>query len=71
LKDKARVALWEVHPDHPKSTQYPAGGEIFVTGEGEHKVAETPGVLRALREEKIVKAGGEMAGAKKVEPPVR
>lgn len=58
LKDKARVALWEKHPAHPKSQQFPEGGEIFIADDQEHKVAETPAVLGAIREEKLVRAGG-------------
>ena len=43
LREQNRVALYEVHPDHPD-------GEVAIDGAdaGPHEVAETPGVLDAL-----------------------
>jgi hypothetical protein len=56
LEDKSKVALWERHKDHPN-------GEIFIADDKEHQVAETPAVKLALKEEKLVKVGGEFAAA--------
>jgi hypothetical protein len=47
LADKTRVALWEVHPDHPD-------GEVFIADDKEHKVAETTRVTAALRGGQLV-----------------
>lgn len=48
-KQDDRVALWEVHPDHPD-------GEIFVTGNGEsYKVALTPMVKSRLNDGKLIR----------------
>ena len=63
-----KVALWEVHPDHP-------GGEVFVVTsaptadvpepkEKVVEVAETPKVLNALKEGQIVKVGNGVAATK-------
>lgn len=43
LREQNRVALYEVHPDHPE-------GEIAIDGAdaGPHEVARTPSVLDAL-----------------------
>lgn len=60
LKDTSRVALWERHADHP-------GGEIFVADDKEHQVAETPAVVLAIKEDKLVKVSGEFAAAPKQE----
>lgn len=48
------VALWEKNPAHPDQDNG-AKGEIFVTGDKTFQVAETPEVLGALRDERIVK----------------
>lgn len=56
LPDKNRVALWERDERHP-------GGEIFIADDKEHRVAETPAVLLAIKEDKLVKVSGEMAAA--------
>lgn len=46
-REDDQVALWERHPDHP-------GGEVFVTGEREVKVAKTSGVMRQLSRHQLV-----------------
>lgn len=53
-----KVALWERHPAHPKSKQYPEGGEIFVADDQVHEVAETPAVLLAIKDDKLVRVEG-------------
>lgn len=45
-----RVALWQVHPDHP-------GGEVFVVGDKGVKVAETDAVKEAIKDGKLVQVG--------------
>jgi len=53
---KDRVALYDVHPDHPPSPGRPDGGEIWITANEPrepHTVAETPDVLLALRDERL------------------
>lgn len=48
-KQDDRVALWEVHPDHPD-------GEIFITGNGKsYKVALTPMVKSRLNDGKLIR----------------
>lgn len=46
--DNNKVALWEQHPDHPH-------GEIYVVGDAEVEVAETPRVFEALRDNRLIK----------------
>lgn len=58
-KDGNQVALWDRHPDHP-------GGEIFVSGPAVVEAAETPGVLRALADKRIVQVQPKVAKAKEV-----
>ena len=53
LEDTTRVALWEVHPDHP-------GGEVFIAGEESHHVAETRRVREALRAGRLAQVAAEM-----------
>jgi hypothetical protein len=50
LKDKSKVAFFEIHKDHP-------GGEVLVTGEGEFQVARTRQVVWAIGKDKIVEVG--------------
>lgn len=45
--DSPTVALWERHPAHP-------GGEVWLTGPGEFKVAVTPAVEARLRNGRLV-----------------
>lgn len=48
-KQDDRVALWEVHPDHP-------GGEIFIKGDGRsYRVALTPMVQSRLNDGKLIR----------------
>lgn len=54
--DNNDVALWEKHPDHPEE-------EIFVAGEVEVEVAETPRVLRAIAEGWLVKVEAKKSGS--------
>jgi hypothetical protein len=65
-RDDQTVALWDVHPDHPESDQYPDGGEIFVINDGVvWEAALTPAVSGALRDGTLVEAkGGEHPAAK-------
>lgn len=49
-RDDGRVALWEKHPDHPAPTH-----EVFVAGDDEVEVAETPRVLRAIGDGDLVR----------------
>lgn len=51
------VALWDRHPDHP-------GGEVFVSGDAVVEAAETPGVLRALADKRIVQVQPKATKAK-------
>ena len=53
LQDKARVALWEVHPDHPD-------GEVFIADRESHQVAETRRVREALRAGRLAQVAAEM-----------
>jgi hypothetical protein len=46
------TALWEVDPAHP-------GGEAFIAGPGSVEVAETAGVMGALRDDKIERVRSE------------
>ena len=55
LPDKSRVAIWERHPDHPKTEKFPDGGEIFISDDKEHEVAETAKVKRFIRDGILVK----------------
>jgi len=59
LANKSQVALWERDERHPKSDRYPDGGEIFIADDNEYSVAETPAVLLAIKDDKLVKVGGE------------
>lgn len=58
LTNKSQVALWEKHPDHPKSDRFPEGGEVFIADDKEHQVAETPAVLLAIKDDRLELAGG-------------
>lgn len=68
LTNPAQVALWERHPAHPASEQFPNGGEIFIADDKEHQVAETPAVNLAIKDDKLVKVdGGAQMAADKLE----
>jgi len=66
LKDKNQVALWERDERHPKSDRFPDGGEIFIADDKEHQVAETPAVVLAIKDDKLVRVegGAQVAAAK-------
>jgi hypothetical protein len=70
LDDTSKVALWERHPAHPKSDQFPGGGEIFIADDQEHQVAETPAVLLAIKDDKLVRieGGSQVATPKENKP---
>ena len=42
-----RVAVWERNPDHPT-------GEIYIASAGTYAVAQTAGILSALREGSLI-----------------
>jgi hypothetical protein len=71
LANKAQVALWEQNVAHPKSDRFPDGGEIFIADDKEHSVAETPAVVLAIKDDKLVKVGGDsqIAAAPKSDAP--
>lgn len=50
--DDERVALWEVHPDHPE-------GEVYIAGELVVQVARTAEVERHLRSGDLVEVAAE------------
>lgn len=55
---KGRVALWEVDPQHPKSDEFPEGGEVFIAGDKVVKVATTSKVNLRLRNDQLVQVDG-------------
>ena len=64
LPDKIRVALWEVHPDHP-------GGEVYIADDQAHEVALTRRVQAALGRGWLVEASETpetLMNAAEVEP---
>lgn len=44
-----RVALYEQSPDHPRTEEFPEGGEAFVAGPEPVLVGKTPQVVLMLR----------------------
>lgn len=71
LANKSQVACWDRHEAHPKSDRFPDGGEIFIADDKEHQVAETPAVVLAIKDDKLVKVdgGAQQAAAPKQEAP--
>ena len=64
LTDKTRVALWEVHPDHP-------GGEVYIADDQAYEVAVTRRVQAALGRGWLVEASETpetLMNAAEVEP---
>ena len=55
-----RTGIWERHPDHPKLNEGDEFGEIFVAGQDSEpvKAAETPAVLDALKEDRVIRLEG-------------
>lgn len=56
-----KVALWERHPDHPN-------GEVFIVGEDEYEVAETPQVKALLKRDilvEVVKSSSKRTSSKR------
>jgi len=51
-----RVGLAERDPAHPKSADFPDGGEVYVAGQAQapQLVAKTVGVLAALAAKRLV-----------------
>jgi hypothetical protein len=50
---KGKCALWEVHPDHPKTREFPQGGETFVANLVPRVVARTPEVNLRLADKRL------------------
>jgi hypothetical protein len=50
LKDKSKVAFFEIHKDHPN-------GQVLVTGEGEFQAARTRQVVWAIGQDRIIEVG--------------
>lgn len=55
-----KVVLWEKDPAHPK-------GEVLIAGDNPVEVGLTPAVSQALRDGKVVEAGGPRSA----QPPAR
>lgn len=63
---KGHVALWEQFPGHPKTTEFPEGGEAYVANLQPRLVAKTPqvllrlgdGRLKEVKETKVNKGNG-------------
>lgn len=62
-KNKGRVGIWDTDPRHPKSEQFPAGGEVYIAWDAGApeppepiEVALTPAVTDALSTGRIVRA---------------
>lgn len=51
-----RVGLSEKNPAHPKSEQFPQGGEVYVAGQEQppQQVAKTATVLEALAAKRLI-----------------
>jgi len=50
---KGKCALWEVHGDHPKTREFPQGGETFVANLVPRVVARTPEVNLRLADKRL------------------
>lgn len=64
-RNDKRLVLWERHDDHPD-------GEIWIVGveDRTYKVAETPGVLKALAAGDLEKVTRKRGGSAKADKPV-
>lgn len=52
--EKDRVALWELDDQHPATTEFPEGGEVFVANAKPRWVHRTPEVNLRLRDQRLV-----------------
>lgn len=50
---KGKCALWETHPDHPKTREFPQGGETFVANLVPRVVARTTEVNIRLGDKRL------------------
>lgn len=68
-KDEQRVALWEPdQPMHPRTQEFPNGGEAFVAGPNARLVAKTPEVVLRIRDERLEELTGKDAENLKFAP---
>lgn len=56
---KGRVGLSETHPDHPKTREFPQGGEAFVANLLPRIVARTPEVNLRLGDKRLKEVDGK------------